>query len=81
MFPTWRDVEVQSEIRNTRMQEAAEWHILSQLPGSHNKDLTIYAGILARLGTWMVNVGQQLRSRYGEVASVEHSRLSIEQGC
>jgi hypothetical protein len=81
MLPTWRDVIVHSEIRKTRLQEAAQSRIFKQLSESRKPDLSLFAEILVRLGTWMENAGYQLKSRYGEVASTEPTMHSLEQGC
>jgi hypothetical protein len=81
MLPTWQDVEIQSEIRKTRLQEAAAMRMLKQLPGPSNTSLSIYASALVRLGSWMVNTGEQLRSRYGDVNHMDAQLRSAGQGC
>jgi hypothetical protein len=81
MLPTWRDVELQNEIRQVRIQEAANWHILSQLPGRNDSDLSAHAILLVRLGDWMVRAGEKLQSQYSDAGQVDHKLRSLEQGC
>ncbi|MGD2161756.1 MAG: hypothetical protein PVI81_01590 [Anaerolineales bacterium] len=80
MLPTWRDVELQTEIRRVRVQEAADWRILSQL-SNNNTELSAYATVLVSIGNWMVRTGEQLRSPYGDVGQIEKKLRSLEQGC
>ncbi|MGD2058953.1 MAG: hypothetical protein PVF85_03425 [Anaerolineales bacterium] len=81
MLPTWRDVEIQSEIRKQRVREAEARHIMNLLPEAGEADLPARAAALVRLGDWMVSVGEQLRTRYGGVAQVDPQLQSLEQGC
>jgi hypothetical protein len=81
MLPTWRDVEIQSEIRKDRMREAATMYLLKQLPEPSETNLSIYAALLVRFGSWMVRTGEKLRLRYGDVSQMDAQLRSIEQGC
>jgi hypothetical protein len=81
MLPTWRDVEIQSEIRNVRLQEAVDRQILSDLPESGENQRSAAAAVLVHLGNWMIAAGEQLRSRYGDVNTLDPQLRSAEQGC
>jgi hypothetical protein len=81
MLPTWRDVEIQSEIRRQRVREAEARHIMNLLPEPSEVELSTRAAVLVRLGDWMVNAGEQLRTRYGDVAQMDPQLQSLEQGC
>lgn len=81
MLPTWRDAEIQSEIRKTRVQEANARQILNHLPGSGEQQLSAYDHALIHLGDWMVHAGEQLRSRCDESGQLEPRLRSAEQGC
>lgn len=81
MLPTWRDVEIQAEIRNVRMLEATAKQTVSRLPSSSRENRLSTEFLLVRLGTWMVSAGHKLRSRYGDVAKAEAQMRSLEQGC
>ena len=81
MNPTWRDVEIQSEIRNVRLQEAVDRMTLGELPESGENERSTAAIALAGLGSWMITAGEQLRSRYGDVNTLDTQLRSAEQGC
>ncbi len=81
MLPTWRDAEIQSEIRKNRMQEASERRILNDLLETSEPELSTYDAALVRLGDWMVRAGEQLRSRCDDVSHAESALRSVEQGC
>lgn len=81
MLPTWRDVEIQSEIRKVRLQEAVDRHTLSELPESGQNERSAAAAGMVRLGSWMIAAGEHLRSRYGDVSTLETQLRSAEQSC
>jgi hypothetical protein len=81
MYPTWREVEIQAELSNLRIQEASERRLIRSEVETIRTDLSTYQELIVRLGTWMVSAGDQLRSRYDEVAHVDPQMRSLEQGC
>jgi hypothetical protein len=81
MLPTWRDVEIQSELRKVREQEAAAWHTFKQLSEQEKTAIPSLAAALVRLGDWMIVAGEKLHKRYGEVGQADSQLRSLEQGC
>jgi hypothetical protein len=81
MLPTESDIAVQLEIRKAQIQEAADWRMMRQLIESNKESISTFSSFLVHLGNWMVKTGHQLRSRYGNVPSVDAKMRSLEQGC
>lgn len=81
MLPTWREVEVQSELRKARLQEAVQMRLSRQAELAQRQESGLLARFLVGLGTWMMSAGGELRSRYGEAHNLEAGLHSIQQGC